>query len=528
MESINIVSSQTCSAWASLYIIETKQMHSDTLKLQFLACNPYTSRTYTQPPKPESMATHPASQHEQDNPIAAVATPVGVGALAVVRISGKGVFDIAQSIFHKKKNPAFRIEHSKGYTAHFGSMHDAEGLIDEVVMLVFRAPNSFTMEDMVEFTCHGGPVVVQHILKVLLDKGCRLAEPGEFTRRAFLNGRIDLLQAEAIGEMIHARSASAFRTAVTQMQGTLSLRLDSMREGLLRSCALLELELDFSEEDVEFQSRSELQKQLGLLQEELHRLVASYQHGRIMKEGVATVIVGKPNAGKSTLLNTLLGEERSIVSHMPGTTRDYIEECFLYNKTMFRLTDTAGLREVEEAVEHEGVKRSYRKIAEADLIVYILDLTLDDYADEVARILEFKSEYRNARMIVAANKIDLTSESPERIQELREATGSEVCGISAAKGAGLEALKELMSTVVEGLDKLHEASVLVTSLRHYEALRNASDSLENSRELINSNSGTELIAFELRSALDYVGEITGKVINEEILNKIFDQFCIGK
>ncbi|NTW68655.1 MAG: tRNA uridine-5-carboxymethylaminomethyl(34) synthesis GTPase MnmE [Chlorobiaceae bacterium] len=465
---------------------------------------------------------------EQDIPIAAVATPVGVGALAVVRISGKGVFDIAQRIFRKKKNPAFRFTHSKGYTAHFGSVHDSEGLIDEVVALIFRTPNSFTMEDMVEFTCHGGPVVVQHLLKVLLDEGCRLAEPGEFTRRAFLNGRIDLLQAEAIGEMIHARSESAFRTAVTQMQGTLSLRLETMREQLLRSCALLELELDFSEEDVEFQSRIELQQQLGVLQEELVRLVDSYQHGRILKEGVATVIAGRPNAGKSTLLNTLLGEERSIVSHMPGTTRDYIEECFLYNKTMFRLTDTAGLRETEEEIEHEGVRRSYRKIAEADLIVYILDLTLDDYADEVTRILEFKSEYRNGRMIVAANKIDLASDSMERIQELRETTGCDVCGISAAKGDGLEALKEMMSRMVEGLDKLHEASVLVTSLRHYEALRNATDALENARGLINTNSETELIAFELRSSLNYVGEITGKVINEEILNTIFDQFCIGK
>jgi tRNA modification GTPase len=465
---------------------------------------------------------------EQEMPIAAIATPVGVGALAIVRIGGKGVFDIAQRVFRKKNNPTFLFTRSKGYTAHFGTVHDREGLIDEVVALVFRSPNSFTMEDMVEFSCHGGPVVVQHILKVLLDEGCRLAEPGEFTRRAFLNGRIDLLQAEAIGEMIHARSESAFRTAVTQIQGTLSRRLDAMREQLLRSCALLELELDFSEEEVEFQSRSELKNQLEVLQDELDRLVDTYQHGRIMKEGVATVIAGRPNAGKSTLLNALLGEERSIVSHMPGTTRDYIEECFLYNKTMFRLTDTAGLREAEEEIEHEGVKRSYRKIAEADLIVYILDITLDDYADEITRILEFHDLYRNARLIVAANKIDLAPDCVERIHKLREATGCELCALSAAKGEGLETLKQIMSSMVSGLDKLHEASVLVTSLRHYEALRNASDALKNARELIFQNSDTELVAFELRSALDYVGEITGKVINEEILNTIFEQFCIGK
>jgi tRNA modification GTPase len=472
--------------------------------------------------------TTPIILPEQEAPVAAIATPVGVGALAVLRISGKGVFDIAQKVFRKKNNPTFRFAQSKGFRAHFGTVHDSEGLIDEVVALVFRSPNSFTMEDMVEFSCHGGPVVVQHILKVLLDEGCRLAEPGEFTRRAFLNGRIDLLQAEAIGEMIHALTESAFRTAVTQMQGTLSLRLDAMRELLLRSCALLELELDFSEEDVEFQSRKQLQEELAGLQEELHRLVDSYQHGRLLKEGVATVIAGLPNAGKSTLLNALLGEERSIVSHMPGTTRDYIEECFLYEKTMFRLTDTAGLREGGEEVEHEGIRRSFKKISEADLIVYLLDISLEGYLDELPLIRDLLERNRSARMIVAANKIDLTTGSEERLQQLRAATGCEVCALSAAKGDGLESLKRLMSTMVEGLDKRHEASVLVTSLRHYEALRNASDALANAQELITRQAETELIAFELRSALDYVGEITGKVVNEEIVNLIFEQFCIGK
>ena len=472
--------------------------------------------------------TQPIILPEQGHPIAALATPVGVGALAVIRISGKGVFDIAQKLFRKKNNPSFRFDHSKGFRAHFGTMHDSEGLIDEVVALVFRSPNSFTREDMVEFSCHGGPVVVKHLLQALLDAGCRLAEPGEFTRRAFLNGRIDLLQAEAIGEMIHARTESAFRTALTQMQGALSHRLDNMREQLLHSCALLELELDFSEEEVEFQSRTELEQQLATLQEELHRLVDSYQQGRILKEGVATVIAGKPNAGKSTLLNVLLGEERSIVSHIPGTTRDYIEESFLYEKTIFRLTDTAGLREGGEDIEHEGIRRSYRKISEADLILYLLDISRDDYLDEVAVIQEFKEQYRHARMVVVASKTDLTEKHFERSQQLREATGCDLCAISAASGEGIEDLKRLMGTMVEGLDKLHEASVLVTSLRHYEALRNASDALGHAQQLVVDSSETELIAFELRSALDYVGEITGKVVNEEILSLIFERFCIGK
>jgi tRNA modification GTPase len=472
--------------------------------------------------------TEPSVHIEQEDPIAAIATPVGAGALAVVRISGRGIFEIAQRLFRKPGDPAFLFSRSKGYRAHFGTMHDREGMIDEVIALVFRSPNSFTMEDVIEFNCHGGPVVVRHLLQALLDEGCRLAEPGEFTRRAFLNGRIDLLQAEAIGEMIHAQTESAFRTAVTQMQGTLSKRLESMRERLLHSCALLELELDFSEEDVEFQSRSELENELALLHEELRKLVDSYRQGRLLKEGVATVIAGKPNAGKSTLLNALLGEERAIVSHMPGTTRDYIEECFIHEKTMFRLTDTAGLRETEEEIEHEGVLRSYRKISRADLILYLVDISGEDLTGEISRIGQFQEDYPEARMIVAANKTDLVADVSGKLQMLRRDTGCEVCGISAAKGAGLDGLLHRMATMVEGLDKIHEASVLVTSLRHYEALRNASDSLDNARLLIERSEGTELTAFELRSALDYVGEITGKVVNEEILTVIFERFCIGK
>ena len=465
---------------------------------------------------------------EPCEPIAAVATPVGVGALAVVRISGRGVFGIAQRLFRKKSNPEFRFDRSRGFTAHFGTLNDSEGMIDEVVALVFRAPNSFTMEDMVEFSCHGGPVVVQHILKALLDTGCLLAEPGEFTRRAFLNGRIDLLQAEAIGEMIHARTESAYRSAVTQMQGQLSRRLDTLREQLLYSCALLELELDFSEEDVEFQSRSKLLEELSVLQQELCSLVDTYQQGRLVREGVATVIAGRPNAGKSTLLNLLLGQERAIVSHQPGTTRDYIEECFIHENTMFRLTDTAGLRDAEEEIEHEGVRRSYKKISEADLIVYLLDGSCDSDESDIQNILKFREQCSNARLIVASNKSDLLFESEEKIRQLREATGCEVCAISAATGDGIETLKKLMSLMVKGLDKIHEASVLVTSLRHYEALRNASDALANARELITSHAETELVAFELRSTLDYVGEITGKVVNDEILDTIFAHFCIGK
>lgn len=472
--------------------------------------------------------SEPLSLVAQSEPIAAIATPVGVGALAVVRMSGEGVFSIADKVFSKVRSPETSLADSPGYTAHFGKLHDGDRMIDEVIVLVFRSPDSFTVEDMVEITCHGGPVVTQQVLKLLLDSGCRLAEPGEFTRRAFLNGRIDLLQAEAIGEMIHARSESAYRTAVNQMKGGLSGKLGALREQLLQSCALLELELDFSEEDVEFQSREELSGQIEMLQREVEQLVDSYQHGRLLSEGVATAIIGKPNAGKSTLLNVLLGEERAIVSHMPGTTRDYIEECFIYDKTMFRLTDTAGLRDAEEEIEHEGIRRSYEKIAEADLILYLMDIGSSDYEQEVPAIAELREKHPDGKLLIIANKTDTTEDSMKRMEIVSEKTGCKVLGISALKQDGLDVLKAEMNMMVEGLDKLHDASVLVTSMRHYEALRNAADALQNAHELIEVQSETELIAFEIRSALDYVGEITGKVVNEEVLNVIFGQFCIGK
>jgi tRNA modification GTPase len=461
------------------------------------------------------------------HPIAAIATPVGVGALAIVRISGAGVLAIADSVFCKAHG-SDKLADAAGYTAHFGRLFDGSEMVDEVIALVFRSPRSFTAEEMVEFTCHGGPVVVGRVLRLMLDHGCRLAEPGEFTRRAFLNGRIDLLQAEAIGEMIHARTESAYRTAVSQMKGDLSKKLGDLREQLIRSCALIELELDFGEEEVEFQSRAELTAQIEALQREVSQLIDSYQHGRLVSEGVSTVIAGKPNAGKSTLLNTLLGQERAIVSHMPGTTRDYIEECFIHDKTMFRLTDTAGLREAGEEIEHEGIRRSRMKMAEADLILYLLDLGAERLDDEIAEIRELKAAHPAAKFLTVANKLDRAANSGDLIRAIADGTGTEVIGISALKGDGIAALKQHMGELTKGLDKLHEASVLVTSLRHYEALRNASDALQNALELIAHESDTELIAFELRSALDYVGEITGKVVNEEVLNTIFDKFCIGK
>lgn len=473
------------------------------------------------------MTTH-AEPFEQQEPIAAIATPIGTGALGVIRISGKGVLTIAGQLFRKTSDPTFDFSRSKGFHAHLGSIHDENGMIDEVIALVFRTPNSFTKEDMIEFSCHGGMVVVRQILKTILDHGCRMAEPGEFTRRAFLNGRIDLLQAEAVGEMIHAQSEAAARSAVRHLQGDLSSRLETVRQELLQSAALLELELDFSEEDVEFISRSSLQEQLLRIHQMLQALAASYHQGRMLKEGVCAVIAGRPNAGKSTLLNQLLGHQRAIVSDQPGTTRDYIEESFIHQTVMYRLIDTAGIRQAGNAIEEAGISRSYAKFSESDLILYLLDITLAPCTEDIALLGELASTNPRARILVLANKCDQVDDIPERIKQLRQATESEVIAISAARNIGIEALKEQMEQHA-GLHHIaNDSGITVTSLRHYDAIRNSLTALEAALLLVADERETALIAYEIRTSLRYIGEITGSVINDEILDHVFSRFCIGK
>lgn len=323
----------------------------------------------------------------QQEPIAAIATAVGESAIAIVRMSGESVLHIANKVFRKAGDSTFSFLKAPSHTAHYGYIVDEQGeLIDEVMAIVYKSPRSFTMEDSVEFNCHGGVIVTQTVLETLLHAGCRLAEPGEFTRRAFLNGRIDLVQAEAIGEMIHAKTVAAYRSALLHLKGDLSKKLSALREDLLNACAMLELELDFSEEDVEFQSRTELQAKMQELKASLIELAYSFKFGKLVQEGVRTAIVGKPNAGKSTLLNALLGKERAIVSDVAGTTRDYIEESFVIDGVLFKLIDTAGLRPTSDQIESEGIRRSYEKIEEADLILYLVDASIPIHDDEVKAI----------------------------------------------------------------------------------------------------------------------------------------------
>lgn len=459
---------------------------------------------------------------EQD-PIAAIATAVGESAISIVRISGKGALEIADKVFRKAGDKAFSFRRAASHTAHYGRMINANGeMIDEVMAIVYKSPRSFTMEDSVEFNCHGGVIVTQTVLEALLDAGCRLAEPGEFTRRAFLNGRIDLVQAEAIGEMIHAKTNAAYRSALAHLKGELSKKLSALREDLLNACSMLELELDFSEEDVEFQSREDLKTKMRTLNRTLSELADTFKFGKLVQEGVRTAIVGKPNAGKSTLLNALLGKERAIVSDVAGTTRDYIEESFVIDGVLFKLIDTAGLRVTFDHIESEGIRRSYEKIEEADLILYLVDSSQPVDDNEIREIETLKAKNQNAKFLLVLNKSDKNSETKVVLEN------TDKIRISALTQEGIDELKTQMKSLALGAEKLSDASTMLTNLRHYEAIRNALQSLAKAMAQVQVGAPTELIASDLRDALHHIGSITGKVSTDDILNNIFAKFCIGK
>ncbi len=459
----------------------------------------------------------------QQEPIAAIATAVGESAISIVRMSGKGVLEIADKVFRKASDKSFSFQTADSHTAHYGRIIDANGeMVDEVIAIVYKSPRSFTMEDSVEFNCHGGVIVTQTVLETLLEAGCRLAEAGEFTRRAFLNGRIDLVQAEAIGEMIHAKTNAAYRSALSHLKGDLSKKLSTLREDLLNACSMLELELDFGEEDVEFQSRDELKAKMSELKKTLTELADSFKFGKLVQEGVRTAIVGRPNAGKSTLLNALLGKERAIVSDIAGTTRDYIEESLVIDGVLFKLIDTAGLRTTGDQIEGEGIKRSYEKIQEADLILYLIDASKPVDPNEIKEIQALKEKYLEAKFLLVLNKCD---RKPEAEITIRNA---EVVKISALTREGISELKTAMKSLAVGAEKLSEGSIMLTNLRHYEAIRNALQSLAEAEAQVAHHAPTELVASDLRDALHHIGTITGKVSTDDILNNIFAKFCIGK
>ena len=446
-----------------------------------------------------------------DDTIVAPATPPGTSAIAVIRLSGGKAINICNQLFKSKD-----LEKEQSHTIHYGSLRDGDELLDEVLVSLFKAPRSFTKEDVVEISCHGSGYVVQHIIRSLLKRGARLAEPGEFTKRAFLNGQFDLAQAEAIGDLIHADSEATHRAALHQMRGGFSKQIRDLREQLVHFASLVELELDFGEEDVEFANRADLRNLVLETKIAISKLMESFRLGNVIKSGVPTVIVGKPNAGKSTLLNALLNEEKAIVSDIPGTTRDAIEDEIQIEGIRFRFIDTAGLRHTTDAIEAIGVARTREKLKQAALIIYLYDVTQTTAAElenELSEIQPLDIPY-----LVVGNKTDVVAP---------EGRGRATIFISAATGQGLDELRRQLLGKVQA-DEYRKSDTLVTNLRHYEQLRLTHEALAQVLSGLDAGITGDLLAMDIRQALHHLGQITGEITTDDLLANIFSKFCIGK
>lgn len=463
-----------------------------------------------------------------ENTIAAPSTAPG-GAVAVIRVSGPEALDCADHIFRGKTS----LAQAKGYSLHFGSIREADGsLIDEVLVSVFRAPHSYTGENAVEIACHGSGYIVSRILARLLENGVKMAAPGEFTQRAFLHGKMDLSQAEAVADLIAAQTAAAHRIALKQLKGGFSEELAGMRSALLHLASLLELELDFSDEEVEFADRTQLRELVEKVLAHCRKLIESFRLGNAIKNGVPVAIVGNTNSGKSTLLNALLGENRAIVSDIAGTTRDTIEETCNLDGVLFRFIDTAGLRESSDTIERIGIERAYEKLAAAQLVLATLDLgaplpdLLASARDIAGRVTD---EQQLVFLLNKADKVrtDAARAAQEALTPLLNAPGRQVFVISAKSGAGLEELRHALAASWQNLDTASETT-LVTNTRHLEALQCAAAALDRVRDGLCSSLPSDLVAQDLRECLYHLGSIVGEVSNNEILGNIFEHFCIGK
>ena len=466
--------------------------------------------------------------------IVAPATTPGTGAISIVRISGPEAFSIADAVVQLKSGT---ISSSDAYTIHFGSVCTNGFLLDEVLVSVFRAPHSYTGEDSVEISTHASAYIVQELVNLLLAAGARFAQPGEFTRRAFLNGKMDLAQAEAVADVIAASTAAAHRVAMNQLKGGFSQELASLRSELLEMASLLELELDFSEEDVEFADRSKLLALLETTKTHVDGLAATFRQGNMIKNGVPVAIVGAANAGKSTLLNALLGEERAIVTDIPGTTRDTIEETMTLDGVLFRFIDTAGIRESSDTVERLGIERTFQSISQAEIVLALFDATLPEA--EIQRSWKQVLEHvdlSNQQLIILLNKADLCGEiaGNKNVTILNNFVSCidnkiDIIEISAKKKIGLDALKSALSNAVKDLVP-NEQSTFVTNARHFEALCQASRALQDARTSLSASIPSDLVAEDLRRALSAINAILGTDLldPDTILHHIFQNHCIGK
>ncbi len=452
---------------------------------------------------------------QYNDTIVALATAQGIGAIAVIRLSGDDAIKITSQLFKGKA-----LEAQESHTLHLGSIVDGEKAIDEVLVSIFKAPRSFTKENMVEISCHGSPFIVKEIIKLFLKHGTRLAQPGEFTKRAFLNGRFDLAQAEAVADLINAETDNARQAALNQMRGGFSKEIVRLKEELIHFASLIELELDFGEEDVEFAKRDELRVLIINIQSFIQKLILSFDAGNVIKNGVPTVIIGKPNAGKSTLLNALLNEEKAIVSEIPGTTRDSIEDEMILGGINFRFIDTAGLRDTQDVVEAIGVARTKEKMKQASLIIYLFDLSTISLAEIRKQEDELKAS--GVPYIKVGNKTDKAN--PQLMKELSK---DDALLISASKKENIQSLKDKILSRFEQRE-IKSGDVVVTNLRHYQSLLQTHEALQKVLEGLDTKVTGDFLAMDIRQSLHYLSEITGSITSEDLLANIFSKFCIGK
>ena len=464
----------------------------------------------------------------KDETICAPAT-AGGGAIAVIRMSGLHSIDICGRIFFPADN-RIKFSDQKGYTIVFGEIRSGEEIIDDVLVSVFRSPHSYTGEDSVEISCHASLYIQQKILELLISNGAVPAQPGEFTQRAFLNGKMDLSQAEAVADLVASESGTAHRIAMSQMRGAFSDEISILRADLLHFASLIELELDFGEEDVEFADRAKLREIVMKVLSLARELSSSFSLGNAVKNGFPVVITGRSNTGKSTLLNYLLKEEKAIVSEIPGTTRDVIEDTFIIGGIKYRFFDTAGLRDTQDIIENLGIKKTYEKISLASAVLLVADVSEGiRMLETVLRELRSQIAGKGTKLIILINKIDadLKGKRTEFKADKILRDDESLLFISAKTGEGIEEMKEMLGQMT-GSDQLHGENVIVTNARHYSALLQVTESLERVIEGLDNNIPEDLIAIDIRHAIHYLGEITGEITTDEILQNIFKNFCIGK
>jgi tRNA modification GTPase len=464
----------------------------------------------------------------QNDAIVALATPSGAGAISIIRVSGQDAIQIGASVFKSIKNKD--LTQQKTHTLHLGHIIDEGKTLDEVLISIFKGPNSYTGENTIEISCHGSTYIQQQIIQLLLRKGCRMADAGEFTLRAFLNGKLDLSQAEAVADLISSDNEASHQIAMQQMRGGFSNEIAKLREELLNFASLIELELDFAEEDVEFANRTQFHELLNRIEFVLKRLIDSFAVGNVIKNGIPVAIVGEPNVGKSTLLNALLNEERAIVSDIAGTTRDTVEDELNIGGIGFRFIDTAGIRETKDVVESIGIQKTFEKIEQAQVVLYLFEsvkfkVSGSEYITEIEKV---KNKYPLKPLVIVINKSDLIStEEIETIRQELQTLNLKLETISAKHKTGIDELKNtLLSFVNTGA--LRNNETIVTNTRHYDSLLKALDEIQKVKFGLESNLSSDLMALDIKEALYHFGLITGQVTNDELLGNIFANFCIGK